>query len=156
LNLQVLPEGNPVHENEIGEPAAPPTGVTVRVTFPDFPALIVSVLVLEVTVKFSLTVWVNTAEVLLANVESPSYLAVTWCVPAVKVDVVYVAWPAESSAALPKSTAPSMKSTTPVGVAVAGGTAATTAVKFTVSPTCEGFLSDVRLVWLEVGATAKT
>jgi len=41
-------------------------------------------------------------------------------------------------------------------VAVAGGTAATTAVKFTVSPTCEGFLSDVRLVWLEVGPRRKT
>ena len=76
--------------------------------------------------------------------------------PAVKVDVVYVAWPAESSAALPNSTAPSMKSTMPVGVAVAGGTAATTAVKFTVSPTWEGFLFDVRVVWLGVGTTAKT
>jgi len=77
LNVQVLPAGSPVQEKTIATVFAPPTGATVIVEVPEWPCVIVKVLGFAATVKFSLTVWVNAAEVLLANVNSPSYLAVT-------------------------------------------------------------------------------
>jgi hypothetical protein len=86
--VQVLPAGKPAQENDTGALSGPPAGVIVRVEVPDWPRVIVKVFGCADILKFSLTVWVSGAEVLDANFESPSYLAMIWCVPGAKEETV--------------------------------------------------------------------
>ncbi len=72
-------------------------------------------------------------DVLPACVPSPEYVAVTLCVPTVSVDVVSAAWLEPLSVPVPRSVAPSKKSTVPVAVGE------TVAVNVTVKPLVDGF-----------------
>lgn len=115
----------------------------------DWPATMVAVVVpapLPLTLKSgggAFTVWLNAAEVLVANVASPEYFAVMECAPAASVDVVRVALPA-LSAPLPMEVAPSRNETVPEGVP--GELLLTVAVSVTDWPVVEGFADDVTTV----------
>ena len=58
-----------------------------------------------------------------------------------------VAWPEPSTPALPKTVAPSLKVTEPVGTPIAGATAETVAVKVTDCPELDGFGDDREIDW---------
>jgi hypothetical protein len=62
---------------------------------------------------------------------SPLYDAVIECVPALREEVVSVAWPPLNVTAEPRAVVPSKKVTEPVGVPLAGATAVTVAFKVT-------------------------
>jgi hypothetical protein len=89
------------------------------------------------------TLWVNAADVLVANVASPEYFAVIECDPALRAAVVIVALPA-LSVPLPIEVAPSKNETPPDGVP--GELLLTVAVKVTDWPVVEGLADDVTTV----------
>jgi hypothetical protein len=79
------------------------------------------------------------------NTVSPEYAAVMECDPALKLEVVKVAWPA-TSAPLPMLVPPSRKVTVPPGLPTLE---LTVAVNVTESPAFDGFNDDPTVVVVE-------
>src|SRR5262245_54540211 len=75
------------------------------------------------------------------------------CVATESDDVVNVACPEAMATFVAKVLAPSVNVTVPVGVPVAGGTAATVAVKVTVWPNTDGLTVEVTVVLLAAEPT---
>jgi hypothetical protein len=91
------------------------------------------------------TVWFSAAEVLVMNVASPEYLAVTECEPADRpVDAEKVACAVASSVAVPSVDVPSRNVTLPVGVP--GEVLVTAAVNVMAWPVVAGLAEDVTVV----------
>ena len=90
---------------------------------------------------------VSTADVLAAKLVSPEYLAVIEWAPAVREEVLNVAWPFKPTVALPICVVPSRKVTLPVAPLAALDTVA---VNVTCCPTTTVTAEDIRRV--DVGA----
>lgn len=138
----------------------------------DVPSLKVTVPVgvppLEVTAAVKVTDWLNTEgladeltvvvvakefctvcttlPLLAANTGSEAYVAVIVSLPTARAEVLKETWPLELSGACAKMVLPWAKVTWPVGVPVAGGTAATVAVKVTDWPLVDGLGVEVSVV----------
>jgi len=97
-----------------------------------------------VVVAAWLTVWASAVELAKAKAASPPYLAVMVWDPTLSPVLVNVATPLAFSVPVPSVVLPSKKVTVPVGVAVAGATALTVAVKRTGWPKTEGLTDEFR------------
>ncbi|MCR8574823.1 hypothetical protein NE399_11920, partial [Streptomyces sp. Isolate_219] len=136
----------------VGVPAPGATGATVAEKVTDSPTTDGSGVVLTaVVVNAGFTVWVS-VPLDVVKLESPLYVAVTVCVPALKALVVTLAVPPESVAV---SVGPPVitKVTVPVGVPAPGETGATVAVKVTGCPTTDGSGAEMTEVVVEAWPT---
>ena len=136
----------------LGVPAPGATAATVAVkvtAWPNTDGLGDELTVLLLEALFTTCGVTESFPVELPKLLSPLYAAVMVCVATLKAEVVKVAWPEVMVTLAASVVAPSVKVTVPVGVPVAGATAATMAVNVTACPNTEGLGAEVTVVLLE-------